>query len=116
MVLFYDYASPASPNGIDGDDYKSLLRKIHILTTQGHPEFHAAIMSRMIETRAATGILSQEVATNSRTMNELEVPLPASRNGQRNGESVSNVSGKGGKAWVNDGPEVGEIIWGMLGI
>jgi hypothetical protein len=116
MVLFHDYASPASPNGIDGDDYKSLLRKIHILTTQGHPEFHAAIMSRMIETRAATGILSQEVATNSRAMNELEVPLPASRNGQRNGESVSNISGKGGKAWVNDGPEVGEIIWGMLGI
>jgi hypothetical protein len=114
MVLFYDHASPTFPNG---DDHKSLLRKIHILTTQGHPEFHASIMSRMIETRAATGILSQEVAANSRAMNELEVSLPASRNCQRNGKSVSNImSGKRGKAWVNDGPDVGEIIWGMLGL
>lgn len=70
----------------------------------------------MIEVRAATGILSQEVATNSRAMNELEVLLPASHDDQRNGESVSNVSGKGGKAWVNDGPQIGEIIWGMLGL
>jgi len=45
---------------------------------------------------------------NSGAMNELEVLLSASCNDQ--------VSGKGGKAWVNDGPEIGEIIWGMLGL
>jgi len=54
------------------------------------------------------GILSQEVAANSRAMNELEMSLPASCNGQRNGELVSNMSRNlKRKHGLIEGPEVG---------
>jgi len=95
MVLFYDL-----PNGPDTDDHKSVLRKIHIFTTQGHPEFHAAIMSKLVENRERRGILSHAVAADAWARNELEVD--------------GSVGKEGG--WVNDGLEVGGIIWGMLGL
>jgi len=78
-----------------------------------HPEFHASIVSKIIEIRAATGILSKEVAVDARARNDLEVPVVASRDSRA--EQRVEVE-KEMKTWVNDGAKVGEIIWGMLGL
>jgi hypothetical protein len=70
-------------------------------------------MSKIIEIRAATGILSKEVAADARARNDLEVPVATSRDSQA--EQRAGVE-KEMKTWVNDGADVGEIIWGMLGL
>jgi hypothetical protein len=108
MVLFYDHLLKSSTsNGANTDDHRSLIRKIHIFTIQGHPEFHASIMSKLVENRAARGILSQEVAVDARARNALE----ATAVGQ---ERIGNVVT--GNEWANDGLEVGKVIWEMLGL
>lgn len=116
MVLFYglpSHPSSSTPNGTNTDDRKSLVRKIHILTVQGHPEFHRSIMSRLIDYRAGKGILSPEIAGDARARNELEVEMPGLvvvGNGQE------GTRDEQAKTWVNDGLEVAEIIWEMLGL
>jgi hypothetical protein len=110
MVLFDDPDS-STPEGPDTDDYKSFLRKIRIFTTQGHPEFHASIMSKLVENRARSGILSPAVAADARARNELEAQEPV------DGDGTTGEEGAGKKnTWVNNGVDVGEVIWGILGL
>lgn len=108
MVLFYGHTPESSiPNGENTDDHRPLIRKIHIFTIQGHPEFHASIMSKLVENRAARGILSQEVAVDARARNALEATAVGR-------EQIGNVVT--GNEWVNDGLDVGKVIWEMLGL
>lgn len=103
----------------NADDHKSLVRRIRIFTTQGHPEFHSSIMSKMIEYRAASGVLTPEVAASARTRNELEVNNPGLimvREGHKWDVNSGKNSAGEEKTWVNDGLEVGELIWEMLGM
>jgi len=110
MVLFYDDTpeSSSAPSRTDIGDHRSLVRRIHILTIQGHPEFHASIMSKLIESRAERGILSQDVAADARARNALEL-VGAGYQGRIGKEGTGNER-------MNDGLEVGEVIWEMLGL
>jgi hypothetical protein len=112
MILTDDLTS-STPNGSDTEDRTTFLRKIRIFTTQGHPEFHAAIMAKLIDVRARSGILSQAVAADGRARNKLEVDAPDREDAQRKTDKDSTEKEK---TWVNDGLEVGEVIWGILGI
>jgi hypothetical protein len=110
MVLFYDHTpDPSStPSEANTDDHRSLVRKIHIFTIQGHPEFHASIMSKLIENRARRGILSQDVAADAKARNALEAV---------GGGYQRRIEEEGtGNERMNDGLEVGEVIWEMLGL
>lgn len=42
------------------------LEQIQVITLQGHPEFHADMVSRIIDTREGGGVISHELAEASR--------------------------------------------------
>ena len=88
MVLF----SSQPPEG--AEETGEYLEHIRIITTQGHPEFHHSIMSKLIDARARIGILDPETAENATFRNNKEAE----------GE------------WKNDGTIIGKVIWGILGI
>ncbi|KAG9086238.1 hypothetical protein FS749_003792 [Ceratobasidium sp. UAMH 11750] len=78
MVLRY----PGSSN-LDG------LQGIHILTIQGHPEFHESIVSKVIDARELSGVMSPAVVADGRER----------------------------AARQHDGIEVvGRVMWGILGV
>jgi len=113
MVLFDP--SDSSP---DTGDHKSLLRKIRIFTTQGHPELHASIITKLVDNRERSGMLSSAVAAGARVRNNLEVsmlPLVAIGN-EEEAKGRTSMVGIGKDAWKNDGLEVGGLIWGILGL
>jgi GMP synthase-like glutamine amidotransferase len=59
MVLLRDGASPDAPAPTD----------IRVLTVQGHPEFTAGISDLLVDARAATGVLSGEIAEDAHRRN-----------------------------------------------
>ncbi|KZP28051.1 class I glutamine amidotransferase-like protein [Athelia psychrophila] len=69
-------------------DGKALLRRIRIFTVQGHPEFHRAIVRRIIDAREADGAVPAD--------EEVEVGAE--------------------EGWVNDGRDIGRVVWGILGL
>lgn len=65
------------------------LTDIQILTVQGHPEFTKNIVRKMINVRAASGVIPLEVAEDARRRSE----------------------------WRNDGVDViGRAFWKILGV
>lgn len=65
------------------------LRGIHVLTVQGHPEFHESIVSKVIDSRELSGVMSPEVVADGRER--------AVR--QHDGIDV-----------------IGRVMWGILGV
>lgn len=120
MVLFAD-STPAhsSEENADAgvDKEKALLRQIRIFSVQGHPEFHRAIVRRIIDAREASGVLPVDVARASRAWNKREVTAPGLvRAAEDDGEEVDAERDEVGKGWVNDGRDIGRVIWGILGL
>ncbi|KAL1745215.1 class I glutamine amidotransferase-like protein [Schizophyllum fasciatum] len=92
MVWFYGEGGRGGVEGERGGEASSATAlppsSIHILTVQGHPEFTAEIVDRMVDARAAAGILPPALAADY-----------AAR-----------------RAWTNDGVRgVGRVIWRVLG-
>ncbi|KAG8729494.1 hypothetical protein FRC12_020940 [Ceratobasidium sp. 428] len=78
MVLRYPESS-----SLDG------LRGVHVLTVQGHPEFHESIVSKVIDSRALSGVMSPAVVADGRER----------------------------AVRPHDGIEVvGRVMWGVLGV
>jgi GMP synthase-like glutamine amidotransferase len=78
MVLRYPGSSPSA--GLQG---------IHVLTIQGHPEFHESIVSKIIDARALSGVMSPAVV----------------------------VDGRERAVRQHDGVEIaGRAMWGVLGV
>ena len=48
--------------GGDGAASGSLLSRIQIITTQGHPEFTEPIVTSLVEARSQSGVIDQEAA------------------------------------------------------
>jgi len=59
MVQIYGTNQSAPPEKIEPSD-------IHILTFQGHPEFTASIVEKVVDIRAEKGIYDQAVAEKAR--------------------------------------------------
>ena len=76
------------------EETEEYLERIRIITTQGHPEFHHSLMSKLIDARARNGVLDPETAKNAAARNVKEA--------------------EGG--WMNDGFTVGKVVWGILGV
>ncbi|CCM04362.1 uncharacterized protein FIBRA_06534 [Fibroporia radiculosa] len=78
MVRFYEGRGAGTPG----------VEDVHILTVQGHPEFTEHIVDTIVRARESTGVISKDVAEDSR----------------RRG------------SWRNDGVSIiGKVIWGVLG-
>ncbi|KAF7979323.1 hypothetical protein HWV62_42729 [Athelia sp. TMB] len=116
MVLFTP--APDSIPAAEVDEGAALLRRIRIFTVQGHPEFHRAIVRRIIDAREANGVLPADVAGAARARNGLEVTAPGLvRAVEDEGEEeVDKEGGEAGKGWVNDGRDIGRVVWGILGL
>ena len=66
-----------------------LLNNVHVLTVQGHPEWHEGVVTPLIEERAASGIIPKELAEDAIRRKDLR----------------------------NDGLSVvGRVLWTMLGV
>ncbi|QRV78518.1 class I glutamine amidotransferase-like protein [Ceratobasidium sp. AG-Ba] len=78
MVLRYPNSNPS-----DG------LKGIHILTVQGHPEFHESIVSKVIDARELNGVMSPMVVADGRE------------------RAVREHDGTG---------IIGKVMWGVLGV
>ncbi|KAI5826439.1 class I glutamine amidotransferase-like protein [Schizophyllum commune Tattone D] len=87
-------STPVCPNQgmvqfYEGEGAATDPRRIHILTVQGHPEFTAEIVDKMVDARAASGVIPADTAKDY-----------ARR-----------------RAWTNDGVTVvGRVIWASLGV
>jgi len=114
MVLF---ASDPAPEESEGRE-TALLRQIRIFSVQGHPEFHRAIVRRIIDAREAGGVLPTDVARAARAWNALEVTAPGLvRAAEDEGEEeVDKERNEVNRGWVNDGRDIGRVIWGILGL
>lgn len=70
-------------------------------------------MKRILDTRERSGVLPHEVAGDARKWNKLEVAVPGVI-------AAVDEEGMGGSAdgqgWVNDGREIGQVVWGILGL
>lgn len=120
MVLFADSApTPSAEENADAgvDKEKALLRRIRIFSVQGHPEFHRAIVRHIIDAREASGVLPGDVARASRAWNGREVTAPGLvRAVDDDGEEVDAEGDEVGEGWVNDGRDIGRVVWGILGL
>lgn len=59
MVQVYSTNQSSPPEKIEPSS-------IHILTVQGHPEFTASIVEKIVDTRAERGVFDQAVAEKAR--------------------------------------------------
>lgn len=117
MVLFTPDSDStlSSEAGIDSD--KALLRQIRIFTVQGHPEFHRAIVRRIIDAREAAGIIPGDVAQAAQAWNRREVAAPGLVRAAEDMREESDVgANEAGEGWINDGSDIGRVVWGILGL
>lgn len=102
----YEYQGHADND--NDDDHNIFLGSIRILTVQGHPEFHAGIISALVDMRSQSGVLTPEFAEETRRHNALELPIP--------GLPVYNNNEGAKEGWLNEGTSFGAVIWAVLGL
>lgn len=57
MVRFHSGSDPVEPVSLD---------QVHVITTQGHPEFDEPVVTSIIEARAQSGAIDAETAAESK--------------------------------------------------